>query len=92
MNQYLHISPYLQIAPHIILGHASAERAYEMFRCLGLRSLLVIDKKFRPIGIITRHELALLEELGEEEHIKNEKLSESIVYTNLTPEFKSQFE
>lgn len=92
MNTYVHISPYLQIAPHIILGHASAERAYEMFRCLGLRSLLVIDKKFRPIGIITRHELALLEEIGEEEHIKDEKLSESIVYTNLTPEFKNQFE
>ena len=92
MNKYLHISPYLQIAPHIILGHASAERAYEMFRCLGLRTLLVIDKKFRPIGTITRHELALLEELGEEEHIKDEKLSESFVYTNLTPEFKNQFE
>jgi len=92
MNKYIHISPYLLIAPHIILGHASAERAYEMFRCLGLRSLLVIDKKFRPIGIITRHELALLEALGEEEHIKDEKLSESIAYTNLTPGFKSQFE
>eukprot|EP00588_Corethron_pennatum_P017056 CAMPEP_0194305452 /NCGR_PEP_ID=MMETSP0171-20130528/2886_1 /TAXON_ID=218684 /ORGANISM="Corethron pennatum, Strain L29A3" /LENGTH=910 /DNA_ID=CAMNT_0039056993 /DNA_START=47 /DNA_END=2779 /DNA_ORIENTATION=+ len=77
----IHVAPYLQIAPHTFDGHGSAERAYEMFRCLGLRSLLVVDKRFRPIGIITRHELALLEEIGEHEHMVEKKKSLKRIYS-----------
>lgn len=60
----LHITPYVQIAPHTFDGHGSAERAYEMFRTLGLRNLLVLDNMSRPIGNISRHELVLLEEMN----------------------------
>jgi chloride channel 7 len=53
----LDLTPYLQIAPHCYEGHGSAERAYEMFRTLGLRSLQVVDHFHRCVGIITRHDL-----------------------------------
>ena len=67
-EKYIYLSPYMQIAPITIHGHGSAERAYEIFRSLGIRQLLVVDKHSRPIGIIMRHELARLEEIGEDHH------------------------
>lgn len=90
-RKYVHLSPYIQIAPHTFDGHGSAERAYEMFRCLGLRSLLVVDKRFRPIGIITRHELVLLEEVGMTEHTMEEIVTNSVIYTNIS-DLREQFE
>jgi len=90
-KKYVHLSPYIQIAPHTFDGHGSAERAYEMFRCLGLRKLLVVDKRFRPIGIITRHELVLLEEIGVEKETITAKSMRSVIYTNLS-DFKDHFE
>ena len=67
-QKFVYVAPYMQIAPVSIHGHGSAERAYEMFRSLGLRTVYVVDKQSRPIGIIKRHELARLEELGHLEH------------------------
>lgn len=92
LNKTIHISQYLQIAPHTILGHGSAQRAYEMFRCLGLRTLVVIDKMHRPIGIITRSQLHLLEEIGMEEEKMEMKRRETIIYNDLSKRFEGQFE
>mmetsp|Transcript_14649 Transcript_14649/g.21648 ORF Transcript_14649/g.21648 Transcript_14649/m.21648 type:complete len:886 (+) Transcript_14649:72-2729(+) len=67
--KFVNLTPYVQIAPHTFDGHGSAERAYEMFRTLGLHSLLVLDQMSRPIGRITRHELVLLEEIDLDDEI-----------------------
>ena len=75
-----------------ILGHGSAERAYEIFRSLGLRSILVVDKHSHPIGIIMRHELALLEEIGENEHKVEEKKIETFLYSQSQRHLNAQFE
>lgn len=80
---HTHTLPLLQ-------GHGSAERAYEIFRSLGLRSILVVDKHSRPIGIITRHELALLEEIGENEHKVKQKKRSTLLYSQ--PHKDTQFE
>jgi len=88
--KYVYIAPYMQIAPMSIQGHGSAERAYEIFRSLGLRSILVVDKHSRPIGIITRHELALLEEIGENEHKVKQKKRSTLLYSQ--PHKDTQFE
>lgn len=91
MGKVLHLSPYIQIAPHTFDGHGSAERAYEMFRCLGLRSLLIVDKRHRPVGVITRHELYLLEEIGHDHHEVEKKIDQAAVYTEKSS-LMNQFE
>ena len=54
---YLDLAPYVQIAPYTFDGHGSAERTYELYRTLGLRSLIVVDNKARPIGEVRRRDL-----------------------------------
>ncbi|CAM9871346.1 unnamed protein product, partial [Chrysoparadoxa australica] len=51
------LTPYLQIGPHIINEHASAHRAYTMFRTLGMRHMPVINHYNELVGIITRENL-----------------------------------
>lgn len=89
---YLHLTPYMQIAPITVFGHGSAERAYEIFRCLGLRSIVVVDNHSRPIGVIKRHQLALLEEVGHCEHKVARQRQKSVIYRNAGAGFRSQFE
>eukprot|EP00039_Didymoeca_costata_P029234 m.23790 g.23790 ORF g.23790 m.23790 type:complete len:723 (+) comp7538_c0_seq2:63-2231(+) len=43
----------------VVLGSASALQAFELFRGMGLRTLVVVDSKFQYIGIITRKALLL---------------------------------
>lgn len=88
---YLHLAPYMQIAPITVFGHGSAERAYEIFRCLGLRSIVVVDNNSRPIGVIKRHQLALLEEVGHSEHKVARQRQKSVIYRKGAG-FRSQFE
>ena len=88
---YLHLTPYMQIAPITVHGHGSAERAYEIFRSLGLRTIVVVDNRSRPIGIIKRHQLALLEEIGHSEHKVARQKQKSFVYRKGSG-FKNQFE
>lgn len=89
---YLHLAPYMQIAPITVLGHGSAERAYEIFRCLGLRSIVVVDNHSQPIGVINRHQLALLEEVGHCEHKVARQRQKSVIYRNAGGGFRNQFE
>ncbi|CAM9787116.1 unnamed protein product [Ectocarpus sp. 6 AP-2014] len=51
------IAPYVQIGPHCINEHASAHRAYIMFRTLGLRHLVVVNHYNEVMGMITRENL-----------------------------------
>jgi len=83
-EKMLRLSTYVQIAPHTFEGHGSVERAYEKFRTLGLRSLLVLDGASRPIGVISRHELHLLEEVGMAEEVVKTRRRESCHYTAIS--------
>ncbi len=40
----LDLVPYIQIAPHTFEQHGSAERAYELFRSLGLRYVFIFPR------------------------------------------------
>eukprot|EP00903_Cladosiphon_okamuranus_P010912 g10308.t1 len=51
------IAAYVQIGPHSINEHASAHRAYIMFRTLGLRHLVVVNHYNEVMGMITRENL-----------------------------------
>ena len=57
LSCYLDLAPYVQIAPSTFDAHGSAERTYELYRTLGLRSLIVVDNNARPIGEVRRRDL-----------------------------------
>ena len=67
--RYLDLAPYVQIAPYTFEAHGSAERTYELYRTLGLRSLLIVDNNAQPIGEITRRDLYSFQE--EEPEVMN---------------------
>eukprot|EP00978_Attheya_sp_CCMP212_P025036 scaffold79760_cov57-Attheya_sp.AAC.8 len=84
MSMYIDISPYVQIAPYAVDGHESAERAYEMFRMTGLQSILVLGPDYRPIGIIRRSDLVVLQECDEQEEQVNRRNRSVALYASIS--------
>eukprot|EP00197_Chlamydomonas_leiostraca_P009699 CAMPEP_0202866324 /NCGR_PEP_ID=MMETSP1391-20130828/7318_1 /ASSEMBLY_ACC=CAM_ASM_000867 /TAXON_ID=1034604 /ORGANISM="Chlamydomonas leiostraca, Strain SAG 11-49" /LENGTH=886 /DNA_ID=CAMNT_0049546257 /DNA_START=42 /DNA_END=2702 /DNA_ORIENTATION=+ len=54
---YLDLRPYMNRAPFTIRKDCSAARAHQVFVCLGLRHLIVVDAHNDVVGIITRKDL-----------------------------------
>lgn len=48
--------------PFTILRNASLSRVYRLFRTMGLRHIVVVSRKNKVVGIITRKDLTHLEE------------------------------
>lgn len=61
---WLDLRPYLDSAPFTMNEHASVQRAYRVFRTLGLRHLIVVNKRNQVLGIVTRHDLVSTHYLG----------------------------
>jgi len=70
------LTPYLEIGHDTVNQFVSVHRTYELFRSLGLRALIVADAFGRPIGVITRRDLKLLEDVGLKEEEYVQRLSE----------------
>jgi chloride channel 7 len=51
--------PYCNTAPHTVQETTSANRAYEIFRTLGLRMLVVVNRYNQCVGAITRDDLTV---------------------------------
>ena len=54
---WLDLRPYADTAPFTVQDCCSIQRAYRVFRTLGLRHLMVVDAQNRVKGIITRKDL-----------------------------------
>eukprot|EP01032_Pedospumella_encystans_P012074 gene12074-13992_t len=54
---WLDLRPYLDSAPFTMNEHASVQRAYRVFRTLGLRHLIVTNTHNQVLGMVTRHDL-----------------------------------
>jgi CBS-domain-containing membrane protein len=67
----------MDTAPYIITEHASVQRTYRMFRTLGLRHLIVIDRKHHVLGIVTRDDLMVTRQdiLTEKLHLSDQENS-----------------
>ncbi|VEU44418.1 unnamed protein product [Pseudo-nitzschia multistriata] len=66
-RKFLNVTPYLAIGHYTVNRFVTVHRAFELFRSLGLRILVVTDAFGRPMGVITRFDLKLLEEVGIDE-------------------------
>ena len=63
-KQVLDVTPYVEIGHYTVNRFVSVHRTFELFRSFGLRDLVVTDAFGRPMGVITWHDLKLLEEVG----------------------------
>ncbi|KAM5157158.1 chloride channel protein D-like isoform 2-T2 [Mantella aurantiaca] len=54
---FINLEPYINKSAVCIQAHFSLQRAYVIFRTLGLRHLTVVDLQNRAIGMITRKDL-----------------------------------
>jgi hypothetical protein len=73
VGRYLDVTPYISMAHYQFDIHGSCERAYELFRTLGLRTLVVTSPKGVPRGIISRYDLMLLEEVNADDRCKRHR-------------------
>eukprot|EP00937_MAST-01D_sp_MAST-1D-sp2_P008133 g8133.t1 len=56
---WMNLTPYINCSPYTISEVASVPRCYRLFRGLGLRCLVVVDKVNQVAGMITRKDLLL---------------------------------
>eukprot|EP00241_Pyramimonas_parkeae_P016914 CAMPEP_0114281078 /NCGR_PEP_ID=MMETSP0059-20121206/2786_1 /TAXON_ID=36894 /ORGANISM="Pyramimonas parkeae, Strain CCMP726" /LENGTH=755 /DNA_ID=CAMNT_0001401535 /DNA_START=189 /DNA_END=2456 /DNA_ORIENTATION=- len=57
MDLYLDLAPYVNPSPYVVQEDMSLNKAYQLFRQLGLRHLAVVPKAREVSGIITRKDL-----------------------------------
>ena len=81
-SKVIDLTPYMEIGHYTINQHVSVERTFEQFRTLGLRNLVVTDANGRPVGVVTRYDLKLLEEVGMDESHLSRKRNNVGVYAN----------
>ena len=51
------LTPYMNATPHTVLIQSPVPRTFRLFRSLGLRHLVVLDRQNAVKGIITREDL-----------------------------------
>jgi len=69
---YIDLRPYTNTAPHTVKETTSVSRAYDLFRSLGLRLLVVTNKYNQCVGTISRDDL-LAEALAQDMITKGRK-------------------
>ncbi|XP_075684224.1 chloride channel protein B-like [Rhinoderma darwinii] len=57
---FINLEPYINKSAVSVQAHFSLQRAYILFRTLGLRHLTVVDLQNRAVGMITRKDLISL--------------------------------
>ncbi|KAL8162693.1 hypothetical protein V2J09_014182 [Rumex salicifolius] len=59
LEMYIDLAPFINPSPYIVPEDMSLTKAYNLFRQLGLRHLLVIPKPCQVTGLITRKDLLM---------------------------------
>ncbi|XP_046582844.1 H(+)/Cl(-) exchange transporter 7-like isoform X1 [Haliotis rubra] len=52
------LRPFMNPAPYTVIDCASLPRIFKLFRALGLRHVIVVNKEHQVIGMVTRKDLA----------------------------------
>ena len=58
LDYYLDFSPYMHLSPYVMLETTPVIRIYQLFRNMGLRHLVIVDRDHCVTGIITTRELS----------------------------------
>jgi len=61
-EMYIDMEPYMNPLPYTIQQNATLGRVFKLFRTMGLRHLIVVSEDNKIVGIVTRKDLAYLEE------------------------------
>jgi len=59
---YIDMTPYMNPDPYVIRQKATLTRVYTLFRTMGLRHLVVVNKHNNVVGMITRKDMVNLDE------------------------------
>lgn len=59
LEMYIDLAPFLNPSPYVVPEDMSLSKAYNLFRQLGLRHILVVPRASRVIGLITRKDLLI---------------------------------
>jgi len=54
----LDLRPYMNLAPYSLSENSNLPRIFRLFRGLGLRHIVIVDKRNNVIGIVTRIDVA----------------------------------
>jgi chloride channel 7 len=57
-NLELDLRPYMNLAPYSLSENSNLPRIFRLFRGLGLRHIVIVDKKNNVVGIVTRIDVA----------------------------------
>ncbi|XP_022762053.1 chloride channel protein CLC-d-like isoform X1 [Durio zibethinus] len=63
LEMYIDLAPFLNPSPYIVPEDMSLTKVYNIFRQLGLRHIFVVPRASRVIGVITRKDLLIEEEI-----------------------------
>ena len=55
--RWVNLSPYIDMSSYSVPDTFSLERAYALFRTMGLRHIVVTDKRNTPTGVLSRKDL-----------------------------------
>jgi chloride channel 7 len=81
---WMDLRPYMDPTPVTVHSNCPLQRAFKIFRTIGLRHLLVTNNAFDVVGIITRHDLTIhrlearLKAVQEERQRENEAAGGSV--------------
>ncbi|CAG5109477.1 Oidioi.mRNA.OKI2018_I69.chr2.g4010.t1.cds [Oikopleura dioica] len=81
MDKLVDLRPYINKSVHMLTVESTLESIFRLFRALGLRHAVVVDKALKPIGIVTRKDIARFRAENEAVHrIPIDEFRQSHVY------------
>ena len=83
---WIDLRSYYDASPYTIGQRASVQRAYRLFRTMGLRHLVVTDSDNKVVGVVTRQDITE-HRLHEKWHHEGSEMQKQINVEALTPAF-----
>lgn len=80
MEKWMDLTPYMNPTPHTMQEMTPVTRAFRLFRSLGLRQLVILNRTNNVVGILTRKELQPKHIEVSLDSLDNEKKSSALGY------------
>eukprot|EP00056_Hartaetosiga_gracilis_P001534 m.45611 g.45611 ORF g.45611 m.45611 type:complete len:121 (+) comp10682_c0_seq1:101-463(+) len=78
---YMDFRPYMNSSPYLALDRSSLGKVFMVFRTMGLRHLVVVNKMNQLVGMVTRKDIGnITDEMSREEFLQSRDLSRKVKY------------